>query len=157
MSRNGWSRIRRRPRDPCHGGSSRAARRDRRGWGRELHHPRRRGREDGGPLGILRLSGRAIDPIEGADLDPIVRTTTSLDNILGVRASAIVRSTGSDNDIILEAREPGAAFNDVTLQFVDHNLLQAARGLQAGSEYAEYDTAARAPRPVSASQASTTT
>ncbi len=37
-------------------------------------------------LGIVRLSGRADSPVIGADLDPMLRATTSLDDILGVRA-----------------------------------------------------------------------
>lgn len=95
-------------------------------------------------LGILRLSGTAADPIEGADLDPVLLPTTSLQNILGVRAQAVIRSPGSNNDIIVQARDRGAATNGVAVQFVDHNLLQAAPGLHAGGEYAEFDTSARA-------------
>ena len=34
-------------------------------------------------LGILRTTGRAVDPIEGSDLDPVLSATTSLDDILG--------------------------------------------------------------------------
>jgi len=104
--------------------------------------------EEGGTtaaqLGILRLYGRATDPIEGTDLNPVLRPTTPLDNILGIRAKTIVRSPGSDNDIVLEAHNRGAALNGVTMQFVDHNSLQAAPGLRAGFEYAQFDPLARA-------------
>ncbi len=103
--------------------------------------------EEGGmtaaQLGILRLTGSASDPIVGTDLDPILRGTTPLSHILGVRARAVIRSPGTDNDIVLEAHQRGDALNGVTLQFVDHNLLQAAPGLPAGSEYAQFDPLAR--------------
>ena len=45
---------------------------------------------------------------------------------------------------MLEATANGAAFNGVTVQFVDDSLLQASGGLTAGNEVAEYDTNARA-------------
>lgn len=95
-------------------------------------------------LGILRLSGRAIDPIVGQDLNPALQLTSRLEDILGVRAKTYLRSSGADNDIVLEARTRGTAMNDYAVQFVDHNLLQAAPGISAGSEFAEFDANARA-------------
>ncbi len=103
-------------------------------------------------LGIARSAGRAIDPIEGLPLNPIVRKTTLLSDILGTGARALIRSPGSDNDIVLQARNNGTAQNGFTIQFVDDNLLQAAPGLSAGNERAELHTsavAARAALPLS--------
>jgi flagellar hook-associated protein 3 FlgL len=95
-------------------------------------------------LGIRRLAGSASEPIEGGDLNPVLLPTTSLEDILGVRAQAVVSSPGSNNDILLTARDRGAAMNGVAVQFVDDNLAHAAPGLSAGSEYAEFDSNARA-------------
>ncbi|HOM16571.1 MAG TPA: hypothetical protein PLQ00_04540, partial [Thermoguttaceae bacterium] len=45
-------------------------------------------------LGIL-AKNIGTGPLVGKDLNPVVRTTTPLDDILGVRARAVVRSVGS--------------------------------------------------------------
>ncbi|MCU0959827.1 MAG: flagellar hook-associated protein FlgL [Pirellulaceae bacterium] len=95
-------------------------------------------------LGILRPAGGGTGPIIGADLHPVLQLTTPLKDILGARATAVVRSTGSDNDVVLTARSRGSAGNDVTVQYVDHNLFTAVPGLRAGNEYAELDSSARA-------------
>ncbi len=58
-------------------------------------------------LGILQDIGVGLHPITGRDLDPILRPTTSLDDILGGRAWAVLHSMGTDNDIRLVADEPG--------------------------------------------------
>lgn len=103
-------------------------------------------------LGIARSAGRAIDPIEGRALDPILRKTTLLSQLLGTNARALVRSPGTDNDVVLQARDHGTAQNGFSIQYVDDNLLQAAPGLTAGSERAELHTsavAARAALPLS--------
>jgi flagellar hook-associated protein 3 FlgL len=97
-------------------------------------------------LGILETVGTGVGPIVGEDLDPTLRLTTRLRDILGVRASAVVASPGSNNDIYFEARDRGAANNGVTLQFVDDELLQAAAGLSTGSETVTYATSAVAAR-----------
>lgn len=97
-------------------------------------------------LGIARESGAAADPIVGADLDPVLRPTTALENVLGARAQTHVRSAGANNDIILEARDRGEDGNDYRLQFVDHGQLQAAPGLIDGNEYAELYDVPRAAR-----------
>ncbi|MEQ8790170.1 MAG: hypothetical protein RIC55_27995 [Pirellulaceae bacterium] len=97
-------------------------------------------------LGILETSGTGVSAIIGEDLDPTLRLTTKLRDILGVRASAVVQASGSNNDIYFEARERGAAQNGVTLQFVDDELLQAAPGLSAGNETASYSATAVASR-----------
>jgi len=102
-------------------------------------------------LGIARTAGAAGAPIEGADLDPILRPTTALNDILGTRARAIIRSAGRDNDVVIEARQSGTAQNGYTVQFVDDGLLHAAPGITAGNEWAEVHAApvaARAAMPL---------
>ena len=54
-------------------------------------------------LGILAETGVGNNPIIGDDLDPILRKTTRLDDIIGTRARAVIRSTGANNDLIIEA------------------------------------------------------
>jgi len=91
-------------------------------------------------LGIRRLTGVGNDPIEGRDLDPILRRTTRLDQVLGSHARAVVHSLGTDNDIILEADRPGAYYdqdqsiplNGITINFVDDPTVTA------GNEIVEY-------------------
>jgi len=78
-------------------------------------------------LGILAEFGVGTSPVEGRDLDPILRPTTRLNDMLGVRARTVVRSTGTDNDLILEANTRGAELNDVTIQFEN---TAPARGLE---------------------------
>lgn len=97
-------------------------------------------------LGILEPGG--APQITGGDLDPVLRKTTRLDDLLGTKARAkIVSGSGSDNnDILLEANANGAALDGVTVQFVDDDLLAAAPGLTAGNEIAEYHPNAQAAR-----------
>ncbi len=95
-------------------------------------------------LGITRSVGSASEPIIGSDLDPILRRTTALDDLMGARALVAAHSAGPNNDVILEARDRGEEGNGYSLQFVDDNLRQAAPGLTAGSEYAELSTTPRA-------------
>lgn len=85
-------------------------------------------------------------PIAGADLNPALRPNTPLADVLGSRASAVLRSAGDYNDLVLEARQRGTAQNGFTVQMVDDNLLQGAAGLAAGNEVAEFDSAPRAAR-----------
>lgn len=97
-------------------------------------------------LGILEDIGTGVGPIVGRDLDPVLRSTTPLRDILGVRASAVVSSAGSNNDLYFESRTRGSDANGVRLQFVDDELLQAAAGLNAGNETVNYATSAVAAR-----------
>jgi flagellar hook-associated protein 3 FlgL len=86
-------------------------------------------------LGILREIGQA-SPIEGRDLDPIVRQTTRLDDCFGSRAVASVHSLGADNDIIVRATQrgeelpDGTALNGVTVRYIGD--------VAAGAEYVDY-------------------
>ncbi len=70
-------------------------------------------------LGLLTEIGVGLNTVEGEDLDPVLRKTTELDNILGARSRAVVRGNSDDNDFILEAERNGADLNGVTIRFVD--------------------------------------
>lgn len=97
-------------------------------------------------LGILETLGAGSGPIIGEDLDPRLHLTTRLDDLLGSRAVAFIDSAGSNNNLIVEALNAGAASNGVTIQFVDDALLHASPGLAAGFETASYSATATAPR-----------
>ncbi len=88
-------------------------------------------------LGIL-AKNIGTGPLVGKDLNPVVRTTTPLDDILGVRARAVVRSVGSDNDIIVTAQYRGDEYNGVTVCYYDDGTV-----LDPGMEYAWYEDATR--------------
>lgn len=99
-------------------------------------------------LGILHTLATGTGPIVGSDLNPRLLRTTPLDRILGRKAVAILPGAGPNNDLHIEARKNGSDFNGVAIQLVDDNRMQAAPGLTAGNERAEYreaPTAARAP------------
>lgn len=83
-------------------------------------------------LGILTETGVGNNPITGDDLDPILRNTTRLDDILGARAAAVIHSDGADNDLIVEADERGSAYNDTVIRFVDDPAVAV------GGEFAVY-------------------
>ncbi len=92
-------------------------------------------------LGILCENGSGPGPIIGSALEPILRDTTSLQNILGAYASTVVHSSGRDNDIRIvadtmgETTDTGVALNDVTITLVDD--------VSAGHEYIDYNPVAR--------------
>jgi len=88
-------------------------------------------------LGILSETGVGNNPIVGEDLNPILRNTTPLADILGTRSRAVIRSNGADNDIILEATTPGTLLDGVTISFRDDP------GVAAGSETVDYDPVAK--------------
>ncbi len=97
-------------------------------------------------LGILRPTGVGDATLIGGDLNPILRGTTPLRNIMGVRASAALSSSGTNNDLLFEATTRGAEFNGYRIQMVDDSLLQAAPGVGAGSEFATFSPTAVAAR-----------
>lgn len=101
-------------------------------------------------LGLRKSTGGGPGPIPGDPLEPLLKLTTPLSNILGTRAKALVATAGVSNDLIFEQQDRGAEGNGWTVQFVDDNLLQATPGLQAGHEAAELATS---PRAASASLA----
>ncbi|MDY0169045.1 MAG: hypothetical protein RBS80_21060 [Thermoguttaceae bacterium] len=71
-------------------------------------------------LGILRDIGVGTQFIDGRDLDPILRATTSLDDLMaiGVRSWAVLHSTGPDNDIRIEADVPGRHLDGLHVSLV---------------------------------------
>ncbi len=89
-------------------------------------------------LGILAKDGVGTGPLVGRDLNPILRPTTRLDDILGARARAVVRSTGRDNDVIVTAQYRGADYNGITVQYYDDGTV-----MDPGTEYAWYEEATR--------------
>lgn len=97
-------------------------------------------------LGIYEPLGTLTGPVTGEDLDPILTRTTSLADILGVRAQAIVQSSGPNNDIVIESLTRGSASNGVSLQLVDDSALHASPGLVAGAEQVVYSETAVAAR-----------
>lgn len=66
-------------------------------------------------LGILRSGGVGPGPLVGDSLDPAVRPTTSIHDILGTHAQGFVRVNGQNNDMIFEAAARGTQLTDGTL------------------------------------------
>lgn len=97
-------------------------------------------------LGIANSAGTGVQPIVGSDLNPRLSLNTRLDELLGARASGILRSDGWNNDVVIEAVERGAEQNGLSVQLVDDSLTQAASGIDPGAEYAEYSATAVAAR-----------
>lgn len=96
-------------------------------------------------LGILEKTGVGTTPLVGQDLEPLLLKTTRLEDLLGSKAHTAIKSGSSsdNNDILVQAGVNGAAFNGVSVQYVDDDLLAAAPGLSAGNEVAQYDANAR--------------
>ncbi len=88
-------------------------------------------------LGILNEAGAGTSPIRSADLDPIVRPTTSLTDVLGTRASAVLRPPGPDNDVVFRGGRNGDELNGVTISLIDDGTASA------GSETVTYDPVAK--------------
>ena len=84
-------------------------------------------------LGIKNTAGVGTAPLVGDDLDPALTVTTRLADVLGVRASAVVDGTGSNNGLVFEYAQRGAAGNNITIQFVDD------AGVTKGGETVDYD------------------
>lgn len=93
-------------------------------------------------LGIKSDTAIGVGPLIGRDINPILRLTTRLSNLLGVSASARVPSSGTNNDIVIEALSHGTAENGVTIQYVNDALLHASSGLTAGNETVSYSATA---------------
>ncbi len=101
-------------------------------------------------LGIRNETGTGTAPLVGEDLNPRLRVTTPISDMLGVKARALLRSPGRHNDIAIESKNVGAADNGYAIQLVNDGLLQAAPGLNPGNEYVVYE-----PNPVPARAALT--
>lgn len=95
-----------------------------------------------GELGIRTLGGFGPGPFQGADVNPALTRTTPLADIFGVRARAYLTPQGGSNDLVIEAVNNGAAYNNVKVKLLDDNKLQVGAGLIAGNEVAQYLTSA---------------
>ena len=84
-------------------------------------------------LGILTESGVGTALSVGEDIDPVLRATTRLDDLLGTKARAVLENSGANNDIELRAATNGTDLNGVTIQFADDP------GVSPGSETVVYD------------------
>ena len=76
------------------------------------------------------------------DLDPVLSLTTRLDDVLGTRAYAVVRSAGADNDVIFESDTVGAASNGIQIVFDDDPSV-VVPGIPGMGEVASYDATSR--------------
>ncbi len=85
-------------------------------------------------LGILEVTGVGTGPLLGSDLNPVLKLTTPVADLLGTRSSARVVSLGQNNDLIFSAKTNGTQFDGFTVQFVDDPAVAA------GSEVVVYDT-----------------
>ena len=57
--------------------------------------------------------------VTGGDLDPQILKTTRLEDILGAKARASLKTGGDNNDILIEASANGTPFDNVAVSFVD--------------------------------------
>ncbi len=87
-------------------------------------------------LGILTESATA-GPILGEDLNPVLRITTSVDDVLGTRSYVAVRTPGSDNDVIFEAPDVGPSYDGIKIVFDDDGSV----AVPGTDETATYDPA----------------
>jgi flagellin-like hook-associated protein FlgL len=87
-------------------------------------------------LGIRTDLGVGTSTVVSDDLDPIMRQTTTLENVLGSQAVATLFMSGGDNDICFEADEPGVDYNGITISLIDDGTV-----LVEGNEVATYDDA----------------
>ncbi|MEX0819335.1 MAG: flagellar hook-associated protein FlgL, partial [Pirellulaceae bacterium] len=74
-------------------------------------------------LGIVNTLGVGTQQLVGEDLAPRLQLTTPLTDILGVRASAVLPSTGFHNDIFIEAAENGESINGVAVRIVSNGAV----------------------------------
>jgi flagellin-like hook-associated protein FlgL len=94
-------------------------------------------------LGIFRDNGVGLDPIEGRDLNPVLRLSTRLQDILGAHATAVVHSPGADNDFLVTADIPGEKTSGGTeLNGVQISLVNDP-AVTAGHEIVSYDPAGK--------------
>lgn len=95
-------------------------------------------------LGILETVGVGNGVLIGTDLHPVLTPTTRLADVFGTRSYARMELAGANNDIQIEAKSPGSSTDGYRVQLVDHDKLQAAAGINAGSEFVEFSAAPRA-------------
>lgn len=77
-------------------------------------------------------STASLPAYTGSDLDPVVRKTTLLSDLLGIKSRGRLVSTNANNDIAITARANGVTFDGATVVY--------ASGGVAGSEVATYNS-----------------
>ncbi len=97
--------------------------------------------ETAAQLGIL-AETPVSGPVEGGDLDPVLRETTLLADVFGIRSSSAVHFDGEDNDLIFEAGEVGDAYDGIRIVFEDDGSVEYA----GSDEQASYDAASNTLR-----------
>jgi flagellar hook-associated protein 3 FlgL len=93
-------------------------------------------------LGIAGTILGSTGPIVGSNLNPVLTTTTPLADILGTKASTDITSGGPNNDLVVQADSNGTQYNGVNVVYVNDAWFQAAPGITAGNEFANYNTTA---------------
>jgi flagellar hook-associated protein 3 len=76
-------------------------------------------------LGIFDLNLVGTGPIVGTNLKPTLTTTTSLNNILGSPAQAVVNSAAAGSSFLVQAKTNGTAGNGYAVQFIDDGAVTA--------------------------------
>jgi flagellin-like hook-associated protein FlgL len=74
------------------------------------------------------------EPLIGLDVNPALKTTTLLSDILGSKANTTLRFAGSNNDILLQSSHNGDELNGVKV------AIRAETVIPQGEEYVEYDS-----------------
>jgi flagellin-like hook-associated protein FlgL len=84
-------------------------------------------------LGILSPNNIGTGPIIGKPLNPQLTLTTPLSEVLGSAAQANLISSGTNKDIVIQAKSHGAAFNGFAINLIDDHTVTV------GSEQVAYD------------------
>jgi flagellin-like hook-associated protein FlgL len=87
-----------------------------------------------GDLGILNVTGSSSGQITGQPLNPTLSLSTSLSDLLGTSATAVLASSGDNNDVAITAINHGTAGNNLAVSFVTNS------SLAAGQVTVNYDT-----------------
>lgn len=89
-------------------------------------------------LGIAGSLFGSTGPLVGTSLNPSVTLTTPLTDILGTKAASAVPAVGPNNDLVVQADTNGSQNNGVNVVYVNDGWFQAAPGITAGKEFANY-------------------
>ena len=84
-------------------------------------------------LGIYTGQGVGTQPVSSGSLDPVLEATTPLSDLLGSPAGAVISTTGSNSDILLQGDSNGTALNGITVSFSNDPTVTA------GNEKVVYD------------------
>lgn len=93
-------------------------------------------------LGIAGTLLGSTGPLVGSPVHPIIDLTTPLANILGSDASTTIASSGPNNNIVVQATANGPQDNGTNVVYVNDAWYQAAPGVTAGNEVADYNQTA---------------